>query len=60
MTNELRANDYTDNLNEDAAAMNAHIPQEIMIDTAVMNGTISLDIGWAFLRAEDAADDPKD
>ena len=29
MTNELRANDYTDNLNEDAAAMNAHIPQKI-------------------------------
>ena len=38
MANELRANDCTDNLNEDAAAMNAHIPQEIMIDTALMNG----------------------
>ena len=40
MANESRANDYTDNLNEDTAAMNAHIPQEIMINTVVINDII--------------------
>ena len=60
MTNELRANDYTDNLNEYASAMNAHISQEIMIDTAVMNCTIPQDMGRASLRATEATNNPKD
>ena len=60
MANELRANDYIDNLNEDAAAMNAHIPQEIMINTVVINDTNTQDMGRAFLRATEAPDNPKD
>ena len=44
MANELRANDSTDILSEDAAAMNAHIPQQTIIDSSVMNVTIFQDV----------------
>ena len=44
MANELCANDYTDNLNEDVTAMNAHIPQKTIINVAVMDTTIPQDI----------------